>query len=141
MATRSYDSRWKSLLVLLLGTITAFAQERSPEWQRTKPDIVVYIPKGPEAHDEDNEHFLVFPSASGKELLAVWNQSSCEGRGDNRVVFARSADGVKWSEPMFIRGARPGSNGATGKLALSPGGAKHRPHLFVLHEADGPGGW
>ena len=114
-----------------------FAQAPKPEWQRTKPDIVVYIPKGAEAHDEDNEHFLVFPAPGGKELLAVWNQSSCEGRGDNRVVLARSGDGVKWSEPMFVRGARPGSKGRQASwpfpvVARSTG----RIYLFYTKETD-----
>ena len=74
------------------------------EWQRSQPDIVVYLPGG--GRDTDNEHFLVFAAPSGEELLAVWTQSSCEGRGDNHLVIARSADGEQWSEPVFVVGAR-----------------------------------
>ena len=81
------------------------------EWKRSNPDIVVYRPKGETYHDTDNEHFLVFASPSGKELLAIWTQSSCEGRGDNRAMIARSGDGVHWSKPRMIVGTPPGSKG------------------------------
>jgi len=78
------------------------------EWRRSRPDIVVYLPQGdavtdPELSDTDNEHFLVFESPGG-DLLAMWTQSSCEGRGDNHIVLARSTDGVCWSRPMWIAG-------------------------------------
>jgi len=64
------------------------------DWQRSKPDVVVYGPRGEGHHDTDNEHFLVFESPMGDELLAMWTQSSCEGRGDNHAVFCRSAVGA-----------------------------------------------
>jgi hypothetical protein len=79
-----------------------------PEWQRSKPDAVVYLPRG--TGDEDNEHFLVFLAPGGEELLALWTQSSCEGRGDNRLMLARSADGDTWSDPVRIAGAAPQSD-------------------------------
>ena len=79
------------------------------EWRRSDPDIVVYLPRGEEHADTDNEHFLVFEAPRGDELLAMWTQSSCEGRGDNHVVLARSADGVTWSPPIIIAGTRPGT--------------------------------
>ena len=72
--------------------------ERTPgdpatEWQRSNPDIVVYLPKGGALNDTDNEHFLVFEAPKSDELLAMWTQSSCEGRGDNDLLPARSAEG------------------------------------------------
>jgi hypothetical protein len=85
--------------------------QSQPEWKRTNPDIVVYVPKGEAYHDTDNEHFLVFPSPAGDELLAVWTQSSCEGRGDNRIMFARSRNATDWSTPVQIAGRPPGVKG------------------------------
>ena len=84
------------------------------EWRRSCPDIVVYLPQGdavadPELSDTDNEHFLVFESPGG-DLLAMWTQSSCEGRGDNHVALARSADGANWSRPMWIAGTHYGAD-------------------------------
>ena len=69
--------------------------EISKEWLRTNPDVVVYLPKGKE--DGDNEHFLVFEAPHSDELLALWTQSSVEGKGDNRAVIARSMDGKHWT--------------------------------------------
>jgi hypothetical protein len=79
------------------------------EWRRSQPDVVVYLPKG--NADGDNEHFLVIEAPKSDELLATWNQSSCEGRGDNRAVIARSNDGVTWSAPKVIAGTPPGKKG------------------------------
>ena len=81
--------------------------DQKNEWQRSEPDVVVYIPRG--TGDEDNEHFLVF-EAPDNGLLALWTQSSCEGRGDNRLMLSRSADGDGWSEPKRVAGARPQSD-------------------------------
>jgi len=85
------------------------AGDPASEWQRSDPDIVVYLPRGETFHDTDNEHFLVFLSPGGR-LLAMWTQSSCEGRGDNRIMLARSKDGEKWCAPQRIAGTRPGSD-------------------------------
>ncbi|MBT3345705.1 MAG: hypothetical protein HN712_00385 [Gemmatimonadetes bacterium] len=79
--------------------------DAATEWQRSEPDAVVYLPRG--TGDEDNEHFLVLEAPDGEGLLAFWTQSSCEGRGDNRLMLARSADGQNWQEPVRIVGARP----------------------------------
>lgn len=76
------------------------------EWLRTEPDVVVFLPRG--LDDGDNEHFQVFPSPGGEELLAIWTQSSVEGRGDNRIAFARSLDGLRWSDPTILAGKGPG---------------------------------
>ncbi len=79
------------------------------EWRRSDPDIVVYIPRAGERNDTDNEHFLVFESPGG-DLLAMWTQSSCEGRGDNHIVLSRSRDGHTWGEPLLIAGTRAGTD-------------------------------
>lgn len=99
------------LLVMIL--LVAFAlsgrdacADAENEIQRTEPDIIVYDPKG--ESDGDNEHFLVFKAPKSDELLAVWTQSTVEGRGDNRAAFARSKDGVNWSEPVVLKGVGPG---------------------------------
>ncbi|MCP4642926.1 MAG: exo-alpha-sialidase [bacterium] len=81
------------------------------EWKRSNPDIVVYLPKGGDLNDTDNEHFLVFHAPKSEELLAMWTQSSCEGHGDNHLVLARSADGEQWSEPNAIVGKTPDGKG------------------------------
>ena len=75
------------------------------DWKRSRPDIVVYLPRG--ERDTDNEHFLVFEAPKSDELLAMWTQSSCEGHGDNHLVLARSQDGQTWSAPRWIAGAHP----------------------------------
>ena len=80
------------------------------EWQRSNPDISVYLPREDGRADTDNEHFLVFVAPKSGDLLALWTQSSCEGRGDNHLVLARSADGVLWSAPVTIVGAVAGTD-------------------------------
>ena len=97
------------------------------DWQRSDPDIVVYLPKGEEYHDTDNEHFLVFAAPSGEELIAMWTQSSCEGRGDNRAMIARSADGHSWSKPRLVRGTRPGTDDPQAGWAFPT-----EPHVTAL---------
>jgi len=74
------------------------------EWKRSRPDIVVYLPKGGDRNDGDNEHFLVFEAPKSDDLLAMWTQSSKEAHGDNHIVLARSSDGINWSEPVWIAG-------------------------------------
>jgi hypothetical protein len=77
------------------------------EWQRSRPDVLVYRPKEQGLNDGDNEHFLVFESPKG-DLLAMWTQSSVETHGDNHLMLARSKDGQKWSAPMKLIGPGPG---------------------------------
>jgi hypothetical protein len=94
---------------LLAAALPCAGQTAAPEWQRTKPDVTVFLPKDGDAHDGDNEMFLVFKAPKGRELLGMWTQSSVEGRGDNRIMLARSRDGVKWSQPIRIVGTPPGT--------------------------------
>jgi len=81
------------------------------ELRRSRPDYVVYVPKSLDGStlDTGNEHFLVFDGPDGS-LMAVWTQSTCEGAGDHRIMFSRSADeGATWSPPRRIAGiARKG---------------------------------
>ena len=78
------------------------------EWKRSKPDFTVFLPTG--FHDGDNEHFLVFEAPKSDELLALWTQSSVEGRGDNRLVLARSFDQQHWSDPLYLAGCPAGKS-------------------------------
>lgn len=81
------------------------------EQARSRPDYLVYRPKSLDGStfDTGNEHFLVFDGPDGS-LMTVWTQSSYEGAGDHRIVFARSTDeGATWSAPQRIAGpAGPG---------------------------------
>ncbi|MCK5804152.1 MAG: exo-alpha-sialidase, partial [Lentisphaeria bacterium] len=76
------------------------------ERNRSCPDYVVYSPKSVDGStfDTGNEHFLVFDGPDGS-LMAVWTQSSYEGAGDHRIVFARSDDeGETWTAPKLLAG-------------------------------------
>jgi hypothetical protein len=78
------------------------------EWQRTRPDHVVYLPSSPSAPDAYNDHLLVTQSPRGA-LIAIWTQGSYEGAADLRVVCARSVDeGTSWSSPQVIAGPTDG---------------------------------
>jgi len=77
------------------------------EIRRTKPDYVVYAPGSMDGSSGDtgNEQVLVFDGPDGS-LMTVWTQSTAEGRTDQRIVFARSAnEGLTWSTPRIIAGA------------------------------------
>ncbi len=88
------------------------------EIERSAPDYIVYRPGSVDGStfDTGNEHFLVFDGPDGS-LMAVWTQSTHEGAGDHRIVFARCDDegspasgGQAWSAPLRIAG--PGKPGA-----------------------------
>ena len=126
-----------ALAGLLAFVPLAAAQDQpSPatDWQRSKPDVVVYIPKGGDHDDTDNEHFLVFPSPKGDELLALWTQSTVEGRGNNRAMLARSADGVRWSEPRQVRGASPGTREPQASWAFPVVARTGRIYIFYTKQ-------
>jgi len=106
------------------------------DWQRSKPDIVVYGPRGGAHQDTDNEHFLVFESPVGDELLAMWTQSSCEGRGDNHAMFCRSADGENWPAPHFLRGTRPGTDDPQASWAFPVVSRSGRIYCFYTKQAE-----
>lgn len=81
------------------------------EIARSKSDYVVYVPKSVDGStfDNGNEHFLVF-EAPDRSMMTVWTQSTAEGAGDHRIMFAKSADdGRTWSAPRRLAGpARKG---------------------------------
>ena len=88
-------------------------EEYARELQRTKPDLIVYRPKG-EFIQGENQHFLVTELPSGR-LLAVWTQSTRENHDDQKIVIATSDDaGKSWTEPRKIDGAGPDDATRTG---------------------------
>lgn len=106
------------------------------DWRRSSPDIVVYLPKGAGLNDTDNEHFLVYQAPLSDELITIWTQSSCEGRGDNHLVIARSPDGRTWSDPVRIAGTSPAGSekqASWGFLVVSDAG---RIYCFYTRETD-----
>ena len=109
------------------------AGDPNAEWRRSNPDIVVYLPKGGDINDGDNEHFLVFESPGG-DLLAMWTQSSCEGHGNNHIVIARSNDGTTWSEPRRIAGSRKGSDELQSSWSFPVVSKQERIYCFYTKE-------
>jgi len=104
------------------------------EWRRSGPDVVVYLPKGEEHHDGDNEMLLVFPAPAGDELVGMWTQSSVEGRGDNRIMLARSKDGATWSKPRKIVGTSPGTHEPQASWGVPVAVRSGRIWLFYIRE-------
>ena len=129
---RQADVFHDALGPILLGPAASSALEE--EWKRTKPDIVVFLPKG--AADGDNEHFQVFEAPESDELLAMWTQSSVEGRGDNRIAFARSLDGVAWSDPVILAGRGPGRRERQASWAFPVVAACGRIYCFYTKELE-----
>jgi len=84
------------------------------EWKRSNPDLVVYIPRGCDTPDAENQHFNVVPTPSGA-FLAFWTQADYENAPNQRVVISRSTDrGLTWSEPIQVDGPAPGDPPGTG---------------------------
>lgn len=84
------------------------------EWKRSNPDFVVYLPRGAQGGDAENQHFNVVATPSGA-FLAFWTQASVENAADQHVVMSRSTDrGLTWSEPVEIDGPRPPDPAGTG---------------------------
>jgi hypothetical protein len=105
------------------------------DWRRSNPDRIVYLPKGGDHADTDNEHFLVFESPKGDELLAMWTQSTVECFGNNHIMFARSSDGYVWSEPEIIAGARGlDDSGLQASWGFPVVTRKGRIYCFYLNE-------
>ena len=90
------------------------AESKFEEWQRTDPDLLVYIPKGAGGPDNANQHFNVVATPTGA-LLATWTSASRESDPNQRVVFSRSVDrGRTWSAPETIDGPAPDDPPGTG---------------------------
>jgi hypothetical protein len=120
------------LLAAALAAQPSTAAEE--EWRRSNPDVVVYLPKGGEHHDGDNETFLVVPARKSDELIGMWTQSSVEGRGDNRIMLARSGDGVNWSDPVKVVGTTPGTSEPQASWGVPVVVRSGRIYLFYICE-------
>lgn len=100
--------------------------ETFQEWQRTKPDLLVYIPQGAGGPDNTNQHLNVVATPTGA-FLATWTSATRESHPDQRVVFSRSTDrGRTWSPPARIDGPAPDDPPGTGLaswqfLIVAPG--------------------
>ena len=104
------------------------------EWKRSDPDFTVFLPTG--YHDGDNEHFLVFEAPKSDELLALWTQSSVEGRGDNRIVLARSFNQERWSDPVTLAGCPAGEQGKQASWGFPITADNGRIYVFYTREID-----
>src|SRR5262245_19336083 len=69
------------------------------DWQRTRPDLAVYLPPKPLQRDGYNDHFQVDFTPKG-DLLAIWTQATFEAARDLRVVCSRSEDGGRSWSPL-----------------------------------------
>ena len=121
----------------LLVVPGSLGDDSNDEWRRSKPDVVVYVPKGGELNDGDNEHFLVFNAPQSDELLAMWTQSTTEGFGDNHIVLARSKDGRKWSAPEWIVGTHKGTRGTQASWGFPVVTRQGRIYCFYTKSAAG----
>jgi len=75
-------------------------------WQKTDPDLVVYIPDAPRGPQASNQHFIVIPLTNG-DFFAVWTSAYHESHENQHIVFSRSRDqGKTWTEPRTIAGAK-----------------------------------
>ena len=84
------------------------------EWQRTNPDLLVYVPQKPGGLDHTNQHFNVAATPSGA-FLATWTSATRESSPDQRVVFSRTIDrGKTWSKPELLDGPKPDDPPGTG---------------------------
>ena len=106
------------------------------EWKRSNPDIYVFVPTGSAIYNGDNEHFLVFNAPKNDELLAMWTQSSVEGKGDNHLVLARSTDAEKWSSPKYIVGAKYGLKGMQASWGFPIVTKNGRIYIFYTKETE-----
>lgn len=104
------------------------------EWQRSNPDIKVFVPTGSGFYNADNEHFLVFKAPKSEELLALWTQSSVEGYGDNHLVLARSGDGEKWTSPKYLAGSIYGVGGKQASWGFPIVNIKGDIYIFYTKE-------
>jgi hypothetical protein len=107
------------------------------EWKRSKPDIVVYLPKEGGLNDGDNEHFLVFESPKG-DMLAMWTQSSVEAFGDNHIMLARSKDLMHWSEPAVVAGPYKGAKEPQASWGVPVVSRQGRIYCFFCQDSPGP---
>jgi len=95
-------------------------QRMRAELRATRPDYVVFVPQvtNDQVSDTGNEHFLVFDGPDGS-LMALWTQSTYEGRPDQHIVFSRSRDeGSTWTLPRIIAGPAKAGQGLMASWAF-----------------------
>jgi hypothetical protein len=105
------------------------------EWKRTNPDIILYKPIA-DSYDNDNEHFIVFTVAGSDSLFAVWTQSSCEGFGDNHLVFSSSPDGKCWKQPIYLTGFKPDVSDKQASWGFPIVSKEGRIYIFYTKQTD-----
>ncbi len=79
------------------------------DWQRTKPDLVLFLPQKAVSPHGDNEHLIInFMPRSG-DLLATWTTGTYECAPDAHTVYSRSKDGGRiWIPPKVLPGTADG---------------------------------
>ena len=87
------------------------------DWQRTRPDFVVYLPQISFGTDGYNDHFLVSCTPAGS-LLAIWTQGSREAARDIRVVSSMSEDGGRSWSPVCVLADHDGIPGLVSCFAF-----------------------
>ena len=104
----------------------------SEDWQRTNPDLVLYLPKEPSYYIEAVDHVLVEPTPGG-DLLAMFALCTESEGADYQVAYSRSSNGGRtWSEAGTIagKGEKPGQVSAFGFPVMSRRG---RIYCFYNH--------
>ena len=95
------------------------------DWQRTNPDLIMYLPELPVSSMGDNEHVIVNAMPGSGDLLATWTTGTYEASPDTRTVFSRSDDGGhSWTKPSEMPGTYRGPylNGRWGFHLVSRSG-------------------
>lgn len=90
----------------IIGSAEEMKARIPTELHVTNPDYIVFVPQlvADKVSDTGNEELQVFDGPDGS-LMAVWTQSTMEGKSDQHIVFARSDDeGKTWSVPKIIAG-------------------------------------
>jgi len=98
------------------------------DWQRTNPDLTIYLPSKPGGPDEYADHLHVEHTAGG-DLLAIWTNGMYESSPDVHIKFARSADeGRTWSSAETL--AEPMAPGMVAGLAWPVFSKSGRIYVF-----------
>ncbi|MBI4553202.1 MAG: exo-alpha-sialidase [Candidatus Latescibacteria bacterium] len=79
------------------------------DWQRTNPDLVLYLPHLPAGPDGDNEHLIINVMPRSGDLLATWTTGTYESAPNTHTVVSRSRDGgITWTAPEPMPGTNDG---------------------------------
>ena len=112
-----------------------FTRDMSKELGRTRPDYVVYVPGSFDGSSGDtgNEHFHVFDGPDGS-LVAVWTQSTYEGRTDQKIVMSRSLNGgCSWSSPTTVAGGNADPETGTRMCSWQVVMVSDKGRIYVLY--------